>query len=118
MTETEIRESTATAPWPSPEQAYEHAPDILSEIGWTVRAVTDAIDMPYDSGDVREYWLRKAALLDRIALRAPGGRDSTLDANAAALYLVDTDHARTPATDTDPRGYVRHQYARWSATNS
>ncbi|MFB8350258.1 hypothetical protein [Streptomyces niveus] len=80
------------------------------------REALDSIDMPFSGGDVREYWLRKAALLDRVALRCERAGvhgEASADAEAAALYLVDTDRARTPATDADPRGYVRREYACW-----
>lgn len=95
-------------PSPTPEQAYANAPSILDEIGWTARTLATlkcftALD--------REFYLRKAALLDRIALLdepdTPG--DLTETATAAALYLLDMDK---PSVIRDPRTYVRQQYAR------
>ncbi|MFJ2610264.1 hypothetical protein ACIO13_35685, partial [Streptomyces sp. NPDC087425] len=112
MSETPIPTS-----WPPPEQAYATAPSILSEIGWTVRA---AADIECFGELEREYYLRKAALLDRIALLDdPGmadGGDATDTALAAALMLLDTDRTGmdprlADLAESDPRGYVRQQYA-------
>ncbi|MFF0426969.1 hypothetical protein ACFYUJ_21460 [Streptomyces sp. NPDC004520] len=103
-----------TAEWPTPEQAYATAPSIISEIGWVVRTLASNLG--------REFWLRKAALLDRIALGdevAPaviditGVTDITEFADAAiqaARQLMDIDNT---AVICDPRHYVRQQYARW-----
>ncbi|MBK3628857.1 hypothetical protein JHN59_29325 [Streptomyces sp. MBT49] len=103
--------------WPAPEDAYDLAPNILREIGWTARTARLVINQPFDGDDAREYFLRKAALLDRIALQSEQDGihgDTTELAEAAALYLIDTDHARSTDTDADPRGYVRRAYARWA----
>nr|WSS63180.1 hypothetical protein OG284_19060 [Streptomyces sp. NBC_01177] len=98
-------------PYPAPEAAYALAPSIISEIGWTVaRARAHLHGQAMD----REYWLRKAALLDRIALAegAEGqGHDATGAAEHAAARLVDLDG---PDTVCDPRHYVRQQYALWA----
>ncbi|WP_179200042.1 hypothetical protein [Streptomyces sp. NRRL B-24572] len=96
--------------WPTPEQAYAKAPSTISEIGWTART---AAERPFGSETSREFWLRKAALLDRIALAdehvgEPG--DATEAADRAARRLMDVDDA---AVICDPRHYVRQQYARW-----
>ncbi|MEU1454080.1 hypothetical protein [Streptomyces avermitilis] len=95
-------------PFPTPEQAYADAPSILDEIGWTARTL--AARECFTSLD-RDFYLRKAALLDRIALLdepdTPG--DVTETAVAAALCLLDMDQ---PAVICDPRAYVRQQYAR------
>ncbi|MET8183364.1 hypothetical protein [Streptomyces sp. NPDC005336] len=67
----------------------------------------------YD-GSGREFWLRKAALLDRIALsdEADGITSDAADlATRAAQRLMDLDD--TDAT-CDPRHYVRQQYAHWA----
>ncbi|WP_406100062.1 hypothetical protein [Streptomyces canus] len=96
------------ADWPTPKQAYANAPSILDEIGWTARTL--AALKCFTELD-RDFYLRKAALLDRIALldepNTPG--DVTETAVAAALYLLDLDQ---PGVICDPRGYVRQQYAR------
>ncbi|MFH9824008.1 hypothetical protein [Streptomyces bobili] len=96
--------------WPTPELAYADAPGINSEIGWTARFLADAKCFT-ELG--REFYLRKAALLDRIALLdeadAPG--DATKTADAAAVRLLDIDGSDVIC---DPRHYVRQQYARWT----
>ncbi|MFJ8336028.1 hypothetical protein [Streptomyces sp. NPDC094437] len=111
-------ETLTPAPWPPPEQAYATAPSILSEIGWTVRA---AADIECFSELERDYYLRKAALLDRIALLNDASEmfkdgDATDTALAAALMLLDTDRTHldphlADLAESDPRGYVRQQYA-------
>ncbi|WP_327316743.1 hypothetical protein [Streptomyces sp. NBC_01235] len=99
---------TTDEPFPTPEQAYADAPSILDEIGWTARTLA-ALEC-FTALD-RDFYLRKAALLDRLALLdepdTPG--DTTDTAVAAALYLLDLDQ---PAVICDPRAYVRQQYAR------
>lgn len=94
-------------PWPTAEQAYADAPSILSEIGWTARTLA-ALEC-FTALD-RDFYLRKAALLDRIALLdepdTPG--DVTDTAVAAAVFLMDIDQ---PGVICDPRVYVRQQYA-------
>ncbi|MGM9386142.1 hypothetical protein [Streptomyces antibioticus] len=89
--------------WPTPEQAYANAPSILSEIDWMARPLTAT---PCLTLLDREYYLRKAAVLDRIALADPDD-DTTTDAHAAAAFLLDMD---PPAAICDPRHYVRQQY--------
>lgn len=111
------------APWPTPEDAYATAPGIANEIEWLTRT---AADLECDEVD-REYALRKAATLDRIALRdeldEPQG-DATEDAVAAALWLMDTDKAESgysgipyrpgsPEAEANPCGYVRQEYRAW-----
>ncbi|MFF5788876.1 hypothetical protein ACFY8P_28395 [Streptomyces sp. NPDC012693] len=96
--------------WPTPEDAYALAPSIISEIGWTART---AADKPFGTGIGREFWLRKAALWDRIALGDESERvrsDAAEMATAAARRLMDTDDATVIC---DPRAYVRQQYERW-----
>ncbi|GAB7109297.1 hypothetical protein JCM4814A_76110 [Streptomyces phaeofaciens JCM 4814] len=94
--------------WPTPEQAYANAPTILSEIAWAARTARTLATTPCFTALDREFYLRKAALLDRIDLTAPGDDTDTL-AYAAALHLLDMD---PPAVICDPRAYVRQQYAR------
>ncbi|MEU1309629.1 hypothetical protein ABZ419_12145 [Streptomyces cinnamoneus] len=113
--------------WPAPETAYAKAPSIISEIGWTARGARDCLH----GIQVREFWLRKAALLDRIALddeshHAPG--DAATLAVEAARRLMELDDAAglgpngyadgpyTPvhtASVREPRGYVRQEYSLW-----
>ncbi|MGW6688387.1 hypothetical protein [Streptomyces sp. NPDC054961] len=115
--------------WPAPETAYATAPSIISEIGWTARGVRDCLHDVH----VREFWLRKAALLDRIALTDdnPVSGGAATPAVEAARRLMDIDQTAGPGPggyadgpDTpytpdhpestrDPRGYVRQEYALW-----
>ena len=104
--------------WPTPEQAYAAAPSITSEIGWTAWTVAHT---PCGEDMDREYWLRKAALLDRIALADYFDEDDSdrpdvqtarhLAAVDAARHLMEVDDA---AVICDPRVYVRQQYATWT----
>lgn len=90
--------------WPAPEQAYAAAPSIISEIGWVART---AAERPFGTEMSREFWLRKAALLDRIAL-GDGKAPAATGATHAARQLMDFDDT---AVICDPRHYVRQQYA-------
>jgi hypothetical protein len=97
--------------WPAPEEAYALAPSIISEIGWTART---AADKPVYNGVDREFWLRKAAVLDRIALCQEADHipsDAADLAAKAAHRLMDLDDVHGSC---DPRGYVRQQYSNWA----
>ncbi|MFD9319005.1 hypothetical protein ACFWDQ_15125 [Streptomyces sp. NPDC060053] len=102
-TDAEPAKSSLTA-----EQAYANAPSINSEIGWAARTLA-ATECFTELG--RDFYLRKAALLDRIALldepHIPYG-DATAAADAAAVFLLDMDQ---PGPFYEPRAYVRQQYA-------
>ncbi|MEV5166967.1 hypothetical protein AB0K66_20395 [Streptomyces werraensis] len=113
-------------PWPTPDEAYALAPSFIREIGWTART---AADKPFGEHLGREFWLRKAALLDRIALRdeedgRPGDADEVATEAARRLIACDREGAgdyhgapywpEHPATAADPRGYVRQEYAHWA----
>ncbi|MFC9317423.1 hypothetical protein ACFTWR_24025 [Streptomyces nigra] len=95
-----------TGPWPSPEEAYALAPSLVSEIGWTA---DQAANKPFGTRLPRDFWLRKAALLDRIALQDVGD-DAAEVANEAAERLMSLDDA---GVICEPRHYVRQQYAHW-----
>ncbi|MFJ6794375.1 hypothetical protein [Streptomyces sp. NPDC091268] len=113
--------------WPAPETAYAKAPSIISEIGWTARGSRDCLH----GFQVREFWLRKAALLDRIALddeRHGATGDAAPLAVEAARRLIELDDSAGlgpsgyadgpytpdhPESVRDPRGYVRQEYAIW-----
>ncbi|MCX4408006.1 MULTISPECIES: MazG-like family protein [unclassified Streptomyces] len=115
--------------WPTPEDAYTTAPGITYEIAWTASTARTLAENRH-GGDVdREYWLRKAALLDRIALEyeADGVSNGTGEVAAnAARQLIEADQdgeadysgapygPEHPATLAHPRGYVRQEYARWA----
>ncbi|WP_435218986.1 hypothetical protein, partial [Streptomyces sp. bgisy034] len=92
-----------TGPWPTAEEAYALAPSLVSEIGWTA---DQAANKPFGTRLPRDFWLRKAALLDRIALQDVGD-DAAEVANAAAERLMSLDDA---GVICDPRHYVRQQY--------
>ncbi|GAA2443746.1 hypothetical protein [Streptomyces glaucus] len=96
------------AAWPSPEDAYAGAPGIGDEIAWTTAT---SAHTPIGQGLDREYFLRKAALLDRMALTET---DHSGDVAAAAMeagrILMAMDDT---AVICDPRAYVRQQYAHW-----
>ncbi|MFH9858646.1 hypothetical protein [Streptomyces sp. NPDC017202] len=103
------------ADWPTAEQAYADAPTITREIGWVARTARTVVANPADSELARTYLLRKAALLDRIALHDDQhhtSTDTTAVAEEAALLLLDLDQ---PAVICDPRAYVRQQYAHRTA---
>ncbi|MEU8750754.1 hypothetical protein AB0C88_09740 [Streptomyces chartreusis] len=95
-----------TGPWPTAEQAYALAPSLVSEIGWTA---DQAASKPFGTRSPRDFWLRKAALLDRIALQDVGD-DAAETANEAAERLMSLDDA---GVICEPRHYVRQQYAHW-----
>ncbi|GHG97421.1 hypothetical protein [Streptomyces lanatus] len=92
--------------WPTPGDAYALAPSIVSEIGWTART---AADRPFGARLPRDFWLRKAALLDRIALEDVGD-EAAEAADQAAHRLMDLDDIHGSC---EPRHYVRQQYAHW-----
>jgi hypothetical protein len=124
----EATEAGPTA-WPTPEDAYATAPGITYEIAWTASMARTATQNPHGDDVDREYWLRKAALLDRIALEcaADGVRNGTDEIAAhAARQLIEIDQdtegdnggepygPEHPATLAQPRGYVRQEYAVWA----
>ncbi|TJZ99694.1 hypothetical protein [Actinacidiphila oryziradicis] len=104
---------------PTPDMAYASAPNIIREIGWVART---AANRPYDKPSLREFWLRKAALLDRIAIKDGGDGALTVGEHAAAVFAgYDRDHHTgtgphgPDAIEWDPsyRPYVRQEYAAW-----
>ncbi|MGW0534210.1 hypothetical protein [Streptomyces sp. NPDC003032] len=99
------------APWPTAEEAYALAPSIVGEITWTA---DQAADKPFGTRLPRDFWLRKAAVLDRIALQEAAYRSGAGAADVAteaAERLMDLDDA---AVICDPRHYVRQQYSHWA----
>ncbi|WP_028815303.1 hypothetical protein [Streptomyces flavidovirens] len=102
--------------WPTPEEAYATAPSIISEIGWTAQAATDK---PRGWKLERDFWLRKAAVLDRIALQDESDGihgDACALARQAGQRVMDMDAA--VCTTCDVRPYVRQQYAQWVKSKS
>ncbi|NUK71103.1 hypothetical protein HRW23_20245 [Streptomyces lunaelactis] len=107
-----------------PETAYALAPSITSEISWTAY---HSVGRPTGALLGREFWLRKAALLDRVALAEDEDQsaDAVELATEAARRLIEFDRAGEeqyagvphgpdhPDTKAKPRGYVRQEYAAW-----
>ncbi|MCC3772869.1 hypothetical protein [Streptomyces sp. UNOC14_S4] len=106
-----------------PAVAYEAAPSIIAEISWVTAQSSAFIRSEPD----REFWLRKAAVFDRIAVKeaamyVPGQTTDVVEtAVEAARALVQYDLAHCGlslkgaelVTDEDHREYVRHQYHEW-----
>lgn len=95
----------ATDWWPSPAEAYATAPSIEDETTWLTRHTSSV------SLHSRDFSLRQAAVLDRIALRDDPRGESlpSKEALVAALRFLDFD--QRPDTH-GARAYVRQQYAR------
>ncbi|MEU9054505.1 hypothetical protein AB0D37_29475 [Streptomyces sp. NPDC048384] len=91
--------------WPNATKAYATAPEPSSELEW-LRATEDR---------GREWLLRRAALMDRMASGLiPGYTTSSSLALDLASRLMTLDGA---VVGCNPRAYVRQQYALWAATN-
>ncbi|MEV0090063.1 hypothetical protein [Streptomyces sp. NPDC050738] len=119
--------------WPTPEAAYALAPSILREIGWTADQALTYVRTDFHRRVAdREFWLRKAALLDRIAVtdeKAGIYADAIDVAVNAARRLLSIDREQGlgpsgfgdgpyvpehPDSIAEPRGYVRQEYAIWA----
>ncbi|MFJ2635805.1 hypothetical protein ACIO6U_28175 [Streptomyces sp. NPDC087422] len=110
--------------------AYAQAPPIVREIS-NVLALTRKLTRPTGRTPdaVREQLVRKAAVLDRIALQeaaeyAPAVAAKAIEtATDTARKLVQADTAdgtttgpipaSSPTWGSDPRAYVRQEYAAW-----
>ncbi|MFE4016287.1 hypothetical protein ACFXPZ_02395 [Streptomyces sp. NPDC059101] len=119
---------------PPPHEAYANAPDLRREIhqvlalgaerdGRRTRPVTDP---SVDAAAAERAWrLRRAALMDRMALDDPGpGPVAAAEATAEQLVLHDRRHPDLVAGPHHPdtitlapghRRYVRQEYAAWTA---
>ncbi|WP_444971235.1 hypothetical protein [Streptomyces sp. SAI-25] len=120
----------AANPWPTPEKAYAEAPGVGYELEVTREILTDT---PLHPDLNREYWLRRAAALDRMALGLAPGHDATPEtALDAAINLMDLDstaglgpsgyangpyHPDHPESARNPRGYIRQEFAIWHKNN-
>ncbi|MGW3835061.1 hypothetical protein [Streptomyces microflavus] len=120
----------AANPFPTPEQAYADAPGVGYELEVTREILTDT---PLSPDLNREYWLRRAAALDRMALGLAPGHDATPEAaRDAAINLMDLDstaglgpsgyangpyHPDHPESTRNPRGYIRQEFAIWHKNN-
>ncbi|WP_329273828.1 hypothetical protein [Streptomyces sp. NBC_01451] len=91
--------------WPTPEDAYAGAPHPRDEFDWLISQA--------DAGKRnREWWLRRAAVVDRRSAALPS--DHRLrDEHALELahFLIELDGATVTG---DPRGYIRREYALWA----
>ncbi|MCL6300490.1 hypothetical protein [Streptomyces kronopolitis] len=111
--DTDDRAADHMQKWPSPDEAYANAPHVSAE---TTRL--NATSANPETGPDREWYLRRAALLDRLALHtagldnAPAAHTAAEEAEETALILLALDQA---SPDYDPRAYVRQQYALWHA---
>ncbi|MFJ9189346.1 hypothetical protein [Streptomyces globisporus] len=120
----------AANPFPTPEVAYADAPGVGYELEVTRGILTDT---PLSPNLNREYWLRRAAALDRMALGLAPGHDATPEAaRDAAINLMDLDstaglgpsgyangpyHPDHPESTRNPRGYIRQEFAIWHKNN-
>ncbi|MFD4754437.1 hypothetical protein [Streptomyces sp. NPDC058426] len=98
--------------WPTPEQAYEGAPDVLDALAAVTATAAGAECFTHLD---RDYYLCKAAVLDRIALAEGADWRDSLAAEAAADRFLDM---TPPPAACDPRAYVRQQYARRATSSS
>ncbi|GAX48972.1 hypothetical protein [Streptomyces olivochromogenes] len=117
---------------PPPHEAYANAPDLRREMhqvlalgaerdGRRVRTVTGP---PLDATAAERAWLlRRAALMDRMALEGPGPVGAAAQ-TAEQLVLYDRRHPGLVAgphhpdaitLDLSGRPYVRQEYAAWAA---
>ncbi|WP_329148415.1 hypothetical protein OIU91_20225 [Streptomyces sp. NBC_01456] len=109
---------------PLPDDAYASAPTICQELCLIAEA-TDS--RPSDVSKDREFRLRKAALLDRVALRelahgdARAAADADEAATVAAEWLIEYDirhrglsrKGQDLVLSEDYRNYVRTEYLAW-----
>ncbi|MFG2632649.1 hypothetical protein ACGFX8_01405 [Streptomyces sp. NPDC048362] len=87
--------------WPNAIEAYATAPEPGGELEW--------LRTTEDRG--AEWWLRRAALTDRMAQGlTPGYTASTANAFDLACQLMALDG---DVVGCNPRAYVRQQYALW-----
>ncbi|MDH2388163.1 hypothetical protein QCN29_05035 [Streptomyces sp. HNM0663] len=116
-----------TEPQIDPTVVYAAAPGLIAEMCWVTE---QARERRFGTEPGREFWLRKAALLDRIAIQesttysADVAADAVAVAGAAALRLAEYDAGHSGvslrglelATGDDCRLYVREQYREWNRT--
>ena len=131
MIDSERPATNVPSVFPIPVDAYAGAPSVVREIGW----VADQAANRRVAEIGREYWLRKAALVDRIALdqlEELGGEAAANAAEAAdhaALRLIEFDEDPTRGghgpgslrfsdalVGAGRRTYVRQQYLTWHHT--
>ena len=107
-----------------PDAAYASAPEIAAETGWIAR---HASTPPTDARADREFRLREAAALDRLALQDEATRAPEVAAESIAtavqaaesLAAYDAKHGTLTfrgaelAGADDFRAYVREEYRAW-----
>lgn len=117
--------------FPRPDVAYADAPRLVAEICWTAE---QAANRSPGQRPGREFWLRKAALLDRIALEREvthSPEEAIVAAEVAAeaaLRLIEHDEEHgngcgrsgtgslrlwDPIVSAGTRAYVRREYLAW-----
>ncbi|MEU6555295.1 hypothetical protein ABZ915_34245 [Streptomyces sp. NPDC046915] len=120
---------------PPPHEAYRNAPDLRREMHHVLAlgAERDGRQTPSVTGPLvdatsaeRAWLLRRAALMDRMALEDPGpGPLAAAAETAEQLVLHDRRHPDLAAGPLHPdaitltpglRLYVRQEYAAWTAT--
>jgi hypothetical protein len=90
--------------WPTASEAYADAPHPRDEFDWL-------ISQAHLGKRNREWWLRRAAVVDRrSAFIPPDHRLRDGQALELAHFLIELDGATVTG---DPRAYVRQQYAAW-----
>ncbi|MEV4501116.1 hypothetical protein [Streptomyces klenkii] len=109
-----------------PAAAYAGAPRVPAEIIWVLRQVRAT--RSFGTAQGRDFWLRKAAVFDRIAIAevatyAPQAAAKAVEtAEAAARRLVEYDATHNGlslrgsdiVTGEDCRVYVRREYHAWN----
>ncbi|MEU5424313.1 hypothetical protein AB0H73_01705 [Streptomyces olivoreticuli] len=107
----------------NPFVAYADAPGIIAELCWVAKQTNRCAR----TGLSREFWLRKAALFDRIAVKGTAMYVPELAAEtvgtaiqvARRLVKYDAENSGLSlkgaelVTGEDCREYVRHQYYEW-----
>jgi len=91
--------------WPTASEAYADAPHPRDEFDWL-------ISQAHLGKRNREWWLRRAAVVDRRSAHIPlDHRLRDEQALELAHFLIELDGATVTG---DARTYVRQQYARWA----
>ncbi|WP_327577417.1 hypothetical protein [Streptomyces sp. NBC_00145] len=101
---------THTGLWPTPEEAYALAPSVISEVGWVVEQLATH---PATTRMPRDFWLRKAAVYDRMALEDKAAGTVSAAADVATETGERLMHLDESAIVCNERAYVRQQYAHW-----
>lgn len=102
---------------PKDDAHYPAAPPLDEESGWLADPARRYRGRPRARGlgpdsHAREYALRRAAALDRAALREPSD-DAVRAAETAAEALWIKDGWDENWEERPPRAYVRHAYQQW-----